>query len=56
MYDTEKTPELYQHCKRIGVEPELYLELIHKKYNTEKEYREHISELEQIAKDFDGSD
>lgn len=48
MYEDEKTDVLMYHCERIGVEPDLYLELIHQKYASLKDYREHIEELEHI--------
>ena len=56
MYENEKTDVLLYHCERIGVEPDLYLQLIHSKYKNMEEYREHISELEQITMELEESD
>jgi len=50
MYDEEKTDELYHHCAKIGVDADLYLELIHNRFDTKKEYDSHIEELEKIVR------
>ena len=50
MYDEEKTDELYRHCEKIGVDADLYLELIHNRFGSKREYDSHIEELEKIVR------
>jgi hypothetical protein len=51
MYQTKDRETLKEHCDRIGIELELYKDIILAQYKTLEAYKEHITELEQIAQD-----